>query len=77
MDRNYDDLLAWGDEKSFRQANARLGELNKDQFNYMPELDYNSVRIIGDRDGAVEDRLIKSGKDYSSNLNKKVKDEKN
>jgi len=75
-ERNYDDLLAWGDEKLFKQANARLGELNKDHFDHTPELDYNSVRIVGDRDGAVEDRLLKSGKDYSSNLDKRLQDEK-
>lgn len=75
-ERNYDDLLAWGDEKRFKHANARLGELNKDHFDHTPELDYNSVRIVGDRDGAVEDRLLKSGKDYSSNVDRKLKLEK-
>lgn len=75
-ERNYDDLLAWGDEKRFKQANARLGELNKDHFDHTPGLDYNSVRIVGDRDGAVEDRLLKSGRDYSSNLDKKLQNEK-
>ena len=75
-ERTYDDLLAWGDEKRFKHANARLGELNKDHFDHTPGLDYNSVRIVGDRDGAVEDRLLKSGKDYSSNLDKRLKDEK-
>lgn len=75
-DRNFEDLLAWGDEKRFKQANNRLGELHKDHFDHTPELDYNSVRIVGDRDGAVEDRLLKSGRDYSSNLEKRLKDEK-
>lgn len=45
-------------------------------YNYAPELDYNSVRLAGNREGAVEDRLIKSGNDYSKKLKNTLKKEK-
>lgn len=74
-DRNYEDLLKWGDEKKYKQANSRLQKLNKDQHSFAPEIDYHSVRLAGKRDGNVEDRLMKSGKDYNKKLKNQIKQE--
>ena len=75
-DRNYNDLLQWGDEKTFRLANERLNDQGKEKHTFMPEIDNHSVRLAGNREGAVEDRLLKSGNDYTKKLNDQLKKEK-
>lgn len=74
--RDFEDLLNWGEEKRYRQANNRLNELYKDNYNFIPDIDDKSNRIAGQRDGAVEDRLIQNGLDYTKKLKKQMKQEK-
>jgi hypothetical protein len=67
--------LVWGDQKIFKNANARLDAFTKSQFNHNPDLDSNSIQLAGYRSGAVEDRLLQTGIDYSENLEKRKKSE--
>jgi hypothetical protein len=66
--RNYEDLLKWGEEKLFKQASSRLNNTFKDMYNFQPEIDPNSELLTKNREGKVENRLIASGKKYTQNL---------
>ena len=75
-DRTVDDLLSWGKDRQFKLANARLNELDLGQQTFTPEIDPNSRRLAGIRDGEVEDRLMNSGIDRAQRLKDKSRDEK-
>jgi len=62
-DRSYEDLKKWGEDKRLRLAISRLNK-DIDLYSHQPELNYNSVKIAGKREGAVEDRLMQTGENY-------------
>jgi hypothetical protein len=59
--RNVNDLLNWGQDKRFKQTNARLNAMMSDQCSFSPNINPNSRRMAGYRSGAVEDRLMNAG----------------
>lgn len=71
--RTYNDLLKWGDEKRLKLANRRMQDLEEDSHPFKPEINYNSVKMVGNRSGNVEDRLLKSGKQYEEKLENRLK----
>jgi hypothetical protein len=67
--RNYNDLLAWGDEKRLKQTNTRLNSMMKEaQCSFSPNINPKSRQLAGNRAGPVHNRLHNAGEDANQRL---------
>ena len=66
--RNEQDLLNWGQEKRFKQTNARLKSMMGDQCSFSPNINARSRQLAGQRYGPVHKRLHNAGADTNEKL---------
>lgn len=66
--RNYNDLLNWGQEKRFKQTNARLNSMLGGQCSFSPNINQRSRQLAGRRSGPIHKRLMNAGEDADEKL---------